>query len=321
MEEKRTGQTKVVQARESSAEELRSLAHLDDASPHAGAGRSKAMLNPRRQEKAATADDAEGYSKAVEEEKTQPLSHVVEAKRGSSGLLSKMQRPKKRSPLPLELSGDEKRLTSDSPILIHLAHVSPSSPSSTSPSPPSSPPEPKRLSALFTTSFKKSASVETLSLPPAPPIPTTRLPSEVEILDVIRVLGQPQSVSATTLSQYTRCVPPTLAGPMSRSPRGSWQAGAVVAGGVGCCAKLHCEGCRMDVMMLDHHRWCDAVSAAVFREHYPDVQRLRASLVASVGSRAYCCACSWVDVKGPVAVEEAVEGEERRLQWVCAGHQ
>ena len=322
VEEKRTAEATTLQGKQGGADPRRTPSSLDDASPTAGGVRGRTMLNPRRQEKAAAAVDSERYSKAVEEEKTQPAA--IEEKRGSSGLLSKIQQPHtKKQALPLELSADEKRLTSDSPILVYPVHTSPST-STTTTSPP---PDPKRLSALFSATFKKSASVDSLALPPAPAILTTRLPSEVEILDVIRVLGQSQAVSAMTLSQYTRCVPPTLAGPLPRSPRGSWQAGGGsvvgvgVGTGVGCCAKLHCDGCHMDVMMLDHHRWVEGASVAVFSEFYPDVQRLRGSLVASVGSRAYCCACSWVDVKGPVAVEEAVEGEERKLQWVCAGHQ
>ena len=246
------------------------------------------------------------------EEKTQ-AEEAVEAKRGS-GFLSKIQRvggSGRKKGIPLDLTADEKRGTLDSsaPLLVHSAHTE--GPSSIPP------PDAKRLSALFPSLSKSSD----LLLPAAPAIATTRLPSENGILDVIRTLGLSQAVSATTLSQYTRCMPPTLAGPLPRSPRGSLQGGMGMGGGVGCCAKLHCEGCHMDVMMLDHHKWDERVDGEVFREFYPEVQRLRASLIASVGSRAYCCACSWVDVKGPVMVEDAVQGKQRELQWVCAGHQ
>ena len=241
---------------------------------------------------------------------------AADAKRASGGssLLSKLSRSSNRKKAaPLDLTADEKRSTaelSSAPILVQAATVT--TQASSIP-----PPDPKRLSALFP-SLTKGGDV---LLPAAPAIPTTRLPSENGILDVIRVLGQAQAVSATTLSQYTRCMPATLAGPLPRSPRGSWQGEKGAWGGVGCCAKLHCEACHMDVMMLDHHRWADKVDAAVFREAYPEVQRLRGSLVASVGTRAYCCACSWTHVKGQVTVEEAVADKHRQLQWVCAGHQ
>ena len=172
--------------------------------------------------------------------------------------------------------------------------------------------------------LKKSASVDGgLMLPAAPAIATQRVSSEVAILDVIRQLGQSQSVSVNTLSQYTRCVPAVLSGPLTRTPRGT--GGASI--GLPCCAKLQCVQCGMDVMMLDHHRWVADVRSDTFTSSYPEVSRLRSSLVAAVGSRAYCCACSWVDVKDQVVVDDnlCVGGGEsetkERIRWACAGHQ
>ena len=163
-----------------------------------------------------------------------------------------------------------------------------------------------------------------LTLPAAPSIATQRISSEVAILDVIRQLGRTQSVSVNTLSQYTRCIPAVLSGPLTRTPRGSGTS-AGSGGGLACCAKLQCAACGMDVMLLDHHRWVSGVQADMFRASYPEVARLRSSLVAAVGSRAYCCACSWVDVKEQVAVDEqlCVGGGncKERIRWVCAGHQ
>ena len=292
--------------------------YRNDVSPK-HESRTRPTLNPRRHQKAAGEQSSAGGGK-VEEEKTQPAD-LIDAKRGS-GLMSRIQRAsslKKRSNAAAEYAADEKRSTLEqaaATIVAANAAVVGSGGGSAIPGV-----EGKRLSGLFGGSMKKSASVDQLMLPAAPAIPTTRLPSEVAILDVIRTLGLSQSVSATTLSQYTRCIPPTLAGPLPRSPRGSYTGAAALVGGVGCCAKLHCDGCGMDVMMLDHHRWVERVDADVFRDCYPEVQRLRPSLVASVGSRAYCCACNWTDVKGPVQVRDAVKEPERTLQWVCAGHQ
>ena len=171
--------------------------------------------------------------------------------------------------------------------------------------------------------MKKSASAEGgFTLPPAPAIVTQRVSSEVAILDVIRQLGRSQSVSVNTLSQYTRCVPAVLAGPSTRTPRSTGGPTATLP----CCAKLQCAQCGMDVMMLDHHRWVAGVSQRTFACSYPEVARLRSSLQAAVGSRAYCCACSWVDVREQVVVNDSLcaggDAESKnRINWICAGHQ
>ena len=292
--------------------------HADDKETRSSRG--GALLSGTRQERVAAEEreqtawqDKKGK---VEEEKTQ--DDDGETKRASGRSRFSITKSKAQPPVTLLKPTSTKSIVepltplTPLPVVINYAAVERSITINTAA-------DVKSASGL-----KKSASADGgLTLPAAPAISTQRISSEVAILDVIRQLGRTQSVSVNTLSQYTRCLPAVLSGPLTRTPRGT----GGVAGGLPCCAKLQCAQCGMDVMMLDHHRWVADVKAETFTSSYPEVARLRSSLMAAVGSRAYCCACSWIDVREQVAVDNnlcvgAGDSETKeRIRWVCAGHQ
>ena len=291
--------------------------HADQTEVRRGA----ALLNGNRQERVAAEEreqtawqDTKTKGK-VEEEKT--ADDAGETKRSSGRSRFSIIKSKPASAKPLTHAPIVEPLTPPSPPPVVINYITVDHTTVPQASSVAATMDAKSAGAL-----KKSTSVDGgLKLPAAPGIATQRISSEVAILDVIRQLGRSQAVSVNTLSQYTRCVPAVLSGPLTRSPRGS----GVAACALPCCAKLQCMQCGMDVMMLDHHRWVADVKADMFRTSYPEVARLRSSLVAAVGSRAYCCACSWADVKEQVQVNEQLcvgGGESKdRIRWVCAGHQ
>ena len=298
------------------------VAYKSNVSPkhagHDGVRRGGGLLSGSRQERVAAEEREQtawqDKQAKVEEEKTQDDDGETKRASGRSRFSLMKSKPKAQSPFtplkPLTRKSVVEPLTPLTPpsVVINYSTV-------------------ERTAAVDVKGgfgMKKSASADGgFTLPAAPAIATQRISSEVVILDVIRQLGRAQSVSVNTLSQYTRCVPAVLSGPLNRTPRGS----GGVSGGLPCCAKLQCTQCGMDVMMLDHHRWLTDVSTDTFRSSYPEVARLRSSLVAAVGSRAYCCACSWVDVKDQVVVDDrlCVGGGDcetkQNIRWVCAGHQ
>ena len=284
------------------------VAYRSNISPKHGdegetrASRSGGLLSGARQERVAAEEREQtawqDKNSKVEEEKTQDEESDGETKRTTGRSRFSIIKSKAQSPTTPLKPASHKSLVealtplTPPPVVINYAAVEYSSVRMAH----------AAMDGKSGGGLKKSASMDGgLKLPAAPAIATQRISSEVAILDVIRQLGRTQSVSVNTLSQYTRCLPAVLSGPLTRTPRGT---GGVVSG-LPCCAKLQCVQCGMDVMMLDHHRWVAGVSADTFRSSYPEVARLRSSLVAAVGSRAYCCACSWVDVKEQVAVDRA----------------
>ena len=94
---------------------------------------------------------------------------------------------------------------------------------------------------------------------PQPLITSERISSETSILDIIRSIGQSSDVSVNIISGFTRCSPsPVLSGPSSRASMLQSQWTSPI-----CCAKLHCNRCNMDVMMLDHHQWSDQCTKTI----------------------------------------------------------
>ena len=343
------GEGTIIQVRRAAAAELLAPADSEEAAApqHRSLSPKAFALNSRRQEQVAAEEQQSraqlaAAQQAQTEQQTQPAAHdgssalsVVpadsEVKRDSAFFKPQrrsLSKRKQRRGSDRQLQTEEKRLTLDSPLTSVVNEVAAvetpaANAAAAAPLPAAAAAggEGKRLSmsSLFPFNLKKSASVDLLSLPAAP-IASARVSSETAILDVIRSIGQQHTVSVNTLSQYTRCMPPTLAGPAPRSPRISFSSSSPApAGPLPCCAKLHCPGCGMDVMMLDHHRWVDGVRRETFAASYPDVNRLRSSLQPSVGSRAYCCACSWCDVKSQMLIGS--QTADKKISWICAGHQ
>lgn len=109
-----------------------------------------------------------------------------------------------------------------------------------------------------------------------------------------------KATSATEISEVDDLVGMVLAADTSVSVtppfRGSEKYGFVPG--------LHCTSCDFQVMRIENYAWSKAANYMFFRNNYPNVMRLRKSLVAQKDCASFCCQCSWksADVDAPIQV-------------------
>ncbi|XP_025114874.1 protein C8orf37-like [Pomacea canaliculata] len=80
------------------------------------------------------------------------------------------------------------------------------------------------------------------------------------------------------------------------------------------CDQLRCTACDFKVCMFDNLKWTHDTTYLFLRNNVPDFGKLKANLMPSKGSRAYCCQCSWR------TMTTIVQLNDPDLKWVCGKH-
>ncbi|KAI8593243.1 retinal maintenance-domain-containing protein [Geranomyces variabilis] len=81
------------------------------------------------------------------------------------------------------------------------------------------------------------------------------------------------------------------------------------------CDRLRCTQCDFRCLSFPDATWAPASDYLFFRNHMPDMERLRENLVPRPGSVASCCQCSWHSANALVDLRDLPA-----LKWVCGGH-
>lgn len=93
------------------------------------------------------------------------------------------------------------------------------------------------------------------------------------------------------------------------------------------CDHLRCIQCNFEVLYFKNCKWAADADYMFFRNSVPNVEKLNTKLGFSAGPEdeqhnfcAYCCQCSWVNVKEERTLGPMIGSGEGQLHWVCAGH-
>lgn len=72
----------------------------------------------------------------------------------------------------------------------------------------------------------------------------------------------------------------------------------------------------MYILNIFYSNWDKTVNYLFFRNNHPDYDKLKKSLKPCIGGAAYCCQCSWYNIKN----SDNTISIPSELKWHCGGH-
>jgi hypothetical protein len=81
------------------------------------------------------------------------------------------------------------------------------------------------------------------------------------------------------------------------------------------CKKMLCSACDLQIVKIANSAWQNDCDYMFFRNNTPNLSKLKAKTIPTVGSAAYCCQCCWVSIDKP-----QVNTNTTKLKWNCLGH-